>query len=142
MLARVIAMAVCLLSVSVTSRCSIETAEEIGLGFGMEASFRLSQSMLKRNSCIFKHKGTSVWNVVKSFGKFCFGISIVETCYRLSSTKMERDKLGRRLSTELIIPPSSDSRPLQFITVTGDRQALSAARFRRTGQLATADTCC
>ena len=44
---------------------------------------------------------------------------MVETCYRLSSRKMdgrsERDKLGRRRSTKLITRPSSDARPLQFI---------------------------
>ena len=45
----------------------------------------------------------------------------------------ERDKLDRRRSTKLIIPPSSDSRPLQFIT--GDRQALSAARYSRAGRI-------
>jgi len=39
----------------------------------------------------------------------------------------------------LTIPPSSDARPLQFITV--DRQALSTARPCRAGQLATAVVC-
>jgi len=47
--------------------------------------------------------------------------------------------MDRRRSTKLTIPPSSDSRPLQFITC--DRQALSTARYSRAGQLATADTC-
>ena len=52
----------------------------------------------------------------------------------------ERDKLDRHLSNRLIIPPSSDSRPLQFMT--HGRQALSTARYSRAGrQLATADTC-
>jgi len=37
------------------------------------------------------------------------------------------------------MPPSSDSRPLWFIT--GDRQGVSTAHFRRASQLATADIC-
>jgi len=40
---------------------------------------------------------------------------------------------------KLTVPPSSDSRPLQFIR--GDRQALSTERYSRAGQLATADAC-
>jgi len=35
------------MSVSVTSRCSVETAERIGLGFGMGASFDLSYTVFK-----------------------------------------------------------------------------------------------
>jgi len=50
----------------------------------------------------------------------------------------ERDKLDRRRSTELTIPPSSDARPLVY---HGNHQALSTARFRREGLLATASTC-
>jgi len=43
MLARVLAMALRLtVSVSVTSRCSVETDERIELVFGMEVSFHLS----------------------------------------------------------------------------------------------------
>jgi len=52
--------------------------------------------------------------------------------------RFKRDKLDRRRPTKLTMPPSSDARPLQFIT--GDRKALSTARFRCAGQLATADT--
>ena len=40
---------------------------------------------------------------------------------------------------KLILPSSSDRRPLQFIT--RDRQALSTARYSRAGRLATADIC-
>ena len=47
MIARVLAVA---LSVSVTSRCSVETAERIELAFGTGASFRLSYTVLKGNS--------------------------------------------------------------------------------------------
>jgi len=51
MLARVLAMALCPFpSVSVTSRCSIETDERIGPVFGTEASFDLSYTVLCGNS--------------------------------------------------------------------------------------------
>ena len=53
--------------------------------------------------------------------------------------RSQRDKLDSHWSTKLIIPSSSDARPLSFIT--GDRQPLSTARFCCAGQLATADTC-
>ena len=73
-------------------------------GFGMGFSFHLSYTVLKGNSGIFKNKGTSLWKFIQNSGlrKFCFGISIVETCYRLNSTKSgrsERDKLDRRQLT-------------------------------------------
>jgi len=51
--------------------------------------------------------------------------------------RSERDKLDRRRSTMLTIPPSFDARPLVYHS---DRQALSTARFRRAGQLASADS--
>jgi len=47
---------------------------------------------------------------------------------------------GRRRSAKLTIPPSSDARPCTVVYRT-DRQAPSAARFCRAGQLATAGTC-
>ena len=59
---------------------------------------------------------------------------IVEACYQLSS---EHDKLDRRRSTKLIIPMTLD----HCIVYRADHQALSAARFCRTDQLATADSC-
>jgi len=67
------------------------TAERIELVFGMWTSFNLSYTVLKGNSVISKNKGTSLWNfVVKSgLGKFRHGISIVETCYQLSSRKVD-----------------------------------------------------
>jgi len=76
---------------SVTSRCSIETAERTELVFGMLASFHPSYTVLKGNSVISKNKGTSLWNFVLKSGlrKFCLGILIVETCYQLSSRKMD-----------------------------------------------------
>ena len=63
-----------------------------------------------------KNESTSLWNFApKSKKKFRHNISIVEACYQLSSERWQRsesDKLGRRRSTKLIIPPSSDARPL------------------------------
>ena len=48
-------------------------------------------TVLKGNSVISKNKGTSIWNFVLNFGliKFRHGISIVETCYQLSSRKVD-----------------------------------------------------
>jgi len=78
----------------------------------MKASFDQSYTVIYINSGIYKNKGTSRWNFVQNSGlwKFCFGISIVEHAInfaRLRST-LERDKLDRRLSTDLL----SDARPL------------------------------
>jgi len=55
--------------------------------FGTWASFHPSYTVLKGNSVISKNKGTSLWNFVLNSGlrKFCYDISIVETCYQLSS---------------------------------------------------------
>ena len=90
----VLAMGLCprvCLCPSVTSRCSIETDERIELVFGMWASFHPSYTVLKGNSVIPQNKGTSLWNFVLNSGlrKFRHGISIVETCYRLSSRKVD-----------------------------------------------------
>ena len=76
---------------SVTSRCFIETAEWIELVFGMWVSFQPSYTMLKGNSFITKNMGTSLWNFVLNswLRKFRHGISIVETCYQLSSRKVD-----------------------------------------------------
>ena len=56
-------------------------------GFGMRASLHLSYTVLKGNLSISKNKGTSLWNFVPNSGlrKFRFNISIIETCYLLSS---------------------------------------------------------
>ena len=55
MLARVIAMAVCLLSVSVTSQSSIEADERIELILARELPFDLSYTVLEGNSGISKN---------------------------------------------------------------------------------------
>jgi len=88
MLARVLAMAcVCLsvcLSVSVTSRCSNEAVEGIGLFFGLGASFHISYTLCYQ-------MGTSLWNFALDAGlrKFRHSTSIVEACYQLSSRKVD-----------------------------------------------------
>ena len=82
MLARVLAMpCVCL---SVTSRSSVNMAERIELVFGMWAPFYPSFTVLKRNSGISKNKGTSLRHFIlnSGLGNFCFGVSVVETCYQ------------------------------------------------------------
>ena len=80
------------LCLSVTSRCSIETAERMELGVGAGASIYLSYTVLKGNSRIFKTKGTSRWKFVPNSGlktKFLTGILIIEGCVQLSSTKVD-----------------------------------------------------
>jgi len=56
------------LCLSVTSRCSIETAERIELVYGMRASVHPSYTVLKGNSVMSKNKGTSLWNFVLNSG--------------------------------------------------------------------------
>ena len=101
MLARVLAMALCLsvcarLAVCHKSKfCRFETAARIRLAFGMRASFGLSYTVSLGNSgrpYTSKNKGTSVWNVdpktldldnfatISRSSKMC--------CRRLSSTKV------------------------------------------------------
>jgi len=88
---------------------------------------------VKRKFGHLRNKGTSFWNLVPKSGlrKFRHGISIVETCYKLSS---------RKVDAQSVINWASELRRSTTIVYRTDRQALSAARFCRTGQLATADT--
>jgi len=101
-------------SLSVTSRCSIETAERIELIFGTWAFFHLSYSVLKGNSVISKNKGTFLWNFVlnSGLGKFRHGISIVEMCYQLSFRKVDAQSVINWAVVSQLIPPSPDARPL------------------------------
>ena len=73
MQARVLALALCLsyVSVSLTSRCSVET--DVFLARELPSSYL---ALLKENSLIFKNMGTSLWKFVQNSGlrKFCFGI--------------------------------------------------------------------
>jgi len=64
--------------------------------------------------------------------KFRHGISIVETCYQLSSRKVDAHSV-----INWTVVGQRDNTTIVYRT---DRQALSTARFCRTGQLAIADT--
>jgi len=130
--------------VSVTSRSSIKTAERIELVFGMWASFHPSYSVLKANLVISKNKGTSLWNFVLNSGlrKFCHGISMVEKCYQLSSRKVDAQSVIviNWAVVDQLVDNTSELWRFTTIVYRTDRQALSTARFCRTGQLATAYT--
>jgi len=80
------------LCLSVTSRSSIETDEWIELVF-WPGSFLppILHRVKRKSSGISKNKDTFLWNFVPISGlrKFCFGLSSVETCYRLSSRKVD-----------------------------------------------------
>jgi len=97
--------------VSVTSRCSVETDGRIELGFGAEVFFRC----VLRKFRYLQNKGTSLGNFATNSGLFS---PLYIDCRNVLSTKLkkggrsERDKLDRRRSTKLTIPPSSDARPL------------------------------
>ena len=83
-LAPILAMALCLSvcdSLSVRSRCSIETAGWIELVFGVRASFHLYYIVLKGNSGIFKNKGTCLSKFIQNFASRID--RRIETCYRL-----------------------------------------------------------
>jgi len=69
-----------------------QTSERIELVFGTWASFHPSYTVLKEIRLFPKIRTlTSLWNFVLNSGvrKFRHGISIVETCYRLSSRKVD-----------------------------------------------------
>jgi len=84
---RIIAMALCLsVCLSVTSRSSIKTDERIELVSGTGASFHPSSSALERKFGYLQNKCTFLWDFVLTPD---LRISIVETCYQLSSTKVD-----------------------------------------------------
>ena len=133
-------VSVCLCpSLSATSRSFIEQTGRIELVNGTEASFDVSYAVLYGNSVrTSKNKRISLWNFARNSEllKFHHERSIVEMYCQLCLTKVDAQRLiDRRQSAELTMPPSSDSRPLVYHS---DRPALSTARFRRAGQLATA----
>jgi len=105
----------------------------IELAFGIQASFDLFYTTWKlRYLQKIRVRPSGTLSKTADLGHFA-------SAYRSSKHVIECDKLDRRRSTELTIPPSSDARPLQFST--RDRRALSTARCSRAGQWATADTC-
>ena len=136
MLARVLVMVPCL-CLSVTSRCSIIEMD----GQIVRSSWVLACIGFFRP--ILQNKGSSLLTLSQTpeLQNFASAYRSPKRLIDLGRERWtpERDKLDRRPSTKLTIPPSSESRPLQLITC--DRQALSTARHSRAGQLATADTC-
>jgi len=94
MLARVLAMALCL-SVCVCVGLSqvgvlSKRLNESGWFFGVRASFYLSYSVFQGNSGTLKNKDTSPWNFAPDSGlRFRHSMSIVEACYQLSSRKVD-----------------------------------------------------
>jgi len=67
------------------------------------------------NSVISKNKGTSLWNFVLNSGlrRFRHGISIVETCYQLSSRKVDPQSVKNwtvvgQLSRQYLRAPTLD----------------------------------
>jgi len=98
--------------------------------------------VLKRNSVTSKNKAISIWNFVLNSGlrKFRHGISIVETCYQLSSRKVDAQSVINWAVVGQLSDITSELRRSTTVVYRTDRQALSTARFCRTGQLATADT--
>ena len=84
-----------------------------------------------------KNKGTSLWNFsqtpdLENFATV-YRVSIVEACYQLSSRKVD----AQSVINWAVVGQLRRSTTVVYCT---DRQALSTARFCRTGQLATADT--
>ena len=87
----VLAMGLCpSVSVSVTSRCSIETDERIDLGFVWPASLLPPVLHCVKRKFVYLPRHF-LWNFVLNFGlrKFRHGISIVEMCYQISSRKVD-----------------------------------------------------
>ena len=129
-------MSVCVcVCLTVTGRCSIEMYGRVGSNWLLAFRLLSTYSTLHGNWCIYKKvrvRPSGTLSKTADLGHFA-------SAYRSSKHVIERDKLDRRRSTELTIPPSSDARPLQFST--RDRRALSPARCSRAGQWATADTC-
>jgi len=114
----------------------------IELVSGMGASFHPSYTVLKnRVSPKIRALASATLSRTPDLQNFA---SVYRSSKRVIDLARERwthtqcDKLDRRLSTKLIMPSSSDARPLVYHS---NRQALSTAQFRRAGQLATADTC-
>ena len=96
---------------------------------------------VKRKFGYLQNKGTSLWNFVLNsrLRKFRHGISIVEKCCQLSSRKVDAQSVINWAVVGQVDNTSELGRSTTIVYRT-DRQALSTARFCRTGQLATADT--
>ena len=109
MLSQVLAMALC---PSVCVCLSLCHKSEFCQNGWMNRTGSFLPSILhcvERKFGISKNKGTSFWDIVPNngLGRFCFGISIAETCYRHSSRKVctqsVTDKLDRRRPTKVTV---------------------------------------
>ena len=111
-------MGLCLsVRLSVTSRCSVETAERIELVF-LAGELPSTRPTLREKEIPFSPKIRALPSGILSH---TLELENFATAYRSSKRvinltqkggRPERDKLGRRRSTKSIIPPSSDARPL------------------------------
>jgi len=118
MLARVLAMAVCLsVCLSVTSRCSVgrDGRSNLVLARGLLSTsptlcFQEIQVSTKVRIGLVPSGTPDLENFATAYGS-----SNVLSISLEKDGRSERDKLDRRRSTKLIIPSSSDARPLQFI---------------------------
>jgi len=103
-------------SVSVTSRCSIETVEQIELILAWELFSTYPTLCCKEIQVPSKIRVHSSGTLLQTLDLENFA-----TTYRSpkrvinlaeKGERTERDKLDRRWSTKLTIPPNSDARPL------------------------------
>jgi len=113
-----VSVCVCL-CLSVTSRCSIETAERIGLFLAWELPSTYPTLCCKEIQASTEMRVLSCGTFPKlrspDLSKFRHGMSIVVRAINLGRKRCrrsERDKLDRRRPAKLIAPPSSDARPL------------------------------
>ena len=143
-LVRVLAMALCL-SVSVTSRSSIETAEPIDrarfVAWEPPSTYLILCKKEIRVSPKIRVLPSGTLFQTPDFKKFAWAYRSSKRVIDLARerrTRSESDKLGRRRSKKLTVPPSSDARPLVYHS---NHQTLSTAQFRRACQLVTADSC-
>ena len=93
----------------------------------MGASFYLPYNVLNGNSGIFIHKGTSLWKSVSNTSPKC----VIDLSGQ--GGRWDRDKLDRRRSIKLTLPPSSDSPSLEFIT--DDHQAVNRLQHDAVAQV-------
>jgi len=134
MLARVLAVSlwpcVCL---SVCVGVLSKRMNESGWFFGAGASFDLSYTLYcKETQVTSKIRVLPSGTLLQTRDLKIFATAngspkrVINLARERWTLRAERDKLGRRRSTELIIPSSSDARRLVY---RADRQALSTARF-------------
>ena len=98
------------------------------------ASFHLSYNVLKGNLGIYKNNSTSSGTLsqtpdVRNLLRRIDRRNVLSTLLDKGG-RSERNKLDRRRSAKLTIPPSPDVRPLVYHS---NRQALSTTLFRRGG---------